>query len=85
MKNTIKLKDLISEFGTRKKVKTITIPESRDYYADIMEGLGEFEIELGSYKGLTHYMLNTKKTAKSLKEAEKIAKKWLKSYVKNPK
>lgn len=80
----IKLKDLF-EFGIKKKVKTVHSNKDRNYYADIVKGLGEYEITLGSYKGLTHYMLNTTKTAKSLPTAEKIAEEWLESYIKNPK
>lgn len=82
----VKLKDLLNEFTPikRKKVKQITVPDSNDYYAEILKGLGEYEIQLGSYRGLTHYMINTTKTAKNLGQAEKIAKKWLEDYIKNP-
>lgn len=81
----IKLKDILKEFGTKELVKTIPHPQDKNLYAQISKAMTKYEINLGSYKGMNHYMINTTKEARTLPKAEKIAKEWLKSYAKNPK
>jgi hypothetical protein len=72
------------KFPKKEHVKTIQAGNPM-YYADIAICMGEYLITIGTYQGLTHYLINTTKSAKTFEQAEKIAKRWLIEYSNNPK